>query len=215
MFGHAYLRLGVSENPSPDDLVIEFIADVGDRNVNYITAMGLWRPYKRIVVFKPYSDIWAEMTMVAHRDLTSYELNLSPDQKDVFLNELKSFVEKGEMGNYSYLKNNCAEGVSRLLEDSQVSSQGFFGHIPIAIPEKLKRADLVVDISIDHSRTSHEANERLLSEVNGENLPYLVGHMASQLKTPNEDLIKFIKSEYSDGKDISVSKILSKFKKMK
>ncbi len=166
-FGHGYLRLGVSERPSANDFVVEFVADVAEEELNYLRAIGIGERYRRAVVVKRYREILPEMTQLADRDLTSFELRLTDEARESFVQQLNHYVAAGEMYHYSFFKNNCSEAVARLLRTAGVKLSYRQGIIPTALPKALERQQLILSQTLDLSISNRRSAlfERYQSEL--------------------------------------------------
>jgi hypothetical protein len=178
-FGHGYLRLGESEKPSSRDYVIEFVADVPEDELSIVRAIGIGENYQRSVVMKRYSQIMPQMNNIADRDLTSYEILLSDDQREKFLAELTRYLEEGSMDNYSFFRKNCSEAVSSLLRVVGVNAGRLRGLIPTALPKVLEKQGLIGSVTADLSLSGRRVQ---LTEKYSETLKKVLSDLVFDLK---------------------------------
>lgn len=150
-FGHGYLRLGEGERPSGRDYVIEFVADVPEDELSIVRAIGFGENYQRSVVLKRYSQIMPQMNNIADRDLTSYEILLTDEQREKFLIELAHLLKEGSMDEYSFFRKNCSEAVSSLLESVGINAGSLRGVIPTSLPKVLEKQGLIGNVTADLS----------------------------------------------------------------
>lgn len=152
--GHTYLRLGMQDQPSADDLVIEFVADTPAENLSYLKAFGITDAYDRKVVVEKYRQVQYSMNFLSDRTLTSYELSLSPAQHQALIKKITSVVLAGQMGDYSFLSNNCAAAVSEIFSIVGIDLGWPVRILPTQIPANLEKRNLVRSTSKDLSLTA-------------------------------------------------------------
>lgn len=157
-FGHGYLRLGISEKPTSQDYVIEFVANSTDKDLNYLRAMGIGENYDRVIDVKRYSQVIPEMNNIANRDLESTEILLTDEQRERFLEKLDLYLGMGKMYGYSFFTNNCAEAISELLNESGIEFKGLKTVIPNAIPGLLKKHQIAGETFLDPSLSNRRLN---------------------------------------------------------
>ncbi|MBO9667079.1 MAG: DUF4105 domain-containing protein [Bdellovibrio sp.] len=116
-FGHAYLRLGYDDTPRPDDMVLELVADVKASELSVLRGLGLGKNYARASALNSYQNTQYEMNYIQNRNLDSSELLLTDAERRLILLRIQTILQKKRMGDYSFLKNNCAEGVNVILSN--------------------------------------------------------------------------------------------------
>jgi hypothetical protein len=119
-FGHTFLRVekrGRSNSEEPSDLLnygVDFSASVDTGNALVYAVKGLTGLFPGVFSKVPYYKKVREYNDYESRDLWEYELNLSPEEIETFVDHL------WELGStyfaYYYLSENCSYHVLGLLE---------------------------------------------------------------------------------------------------
>ncbi|WP_413574650.1 DUF4105 domain-containing protein [Bdellovibrio sp. HCB290] len=120
-FGHSYLRLGFHGKPHPNDLVLELVADVSSK-INILKGLGIGENYTRVAVLESFISVQYEMNIRQNRDLQSTEIILSNAQRSLILQRIMTLVSQRKMGEYSFLRKNCAEGIAVILSNLNLDS---------------------------------------------------------------------------------------------
>lgn len=92
-----------------------------------------------------------QMNNIADRDLTSYEILLTDEQREKFLIELAHLLKEGSMDEYSFFRKNCSEAVSSLLESVGINAGSLRGVIPTSLPKVLEKQGLIGNVTADLS----------------------------------------------------------------
>jgi len=153
-FGHAYLRIGLKDQLSQDDITLEFVADVEERNLSYFKAMGAGENYGIRVVKSNYKKIKRTHIMQEDRDLTSYVLDLTREQIVKMVNRINGILLSGANKKYSFFTSNCADIVTDILNsglDRPIS--GIKSVIPNQIPSILQNLKIIKDQVNDDGKT--------------------------------------------------------------
>lgn len=151
-FGHAYLRFSYEENLRPNDIIVEFVADENPSKISALKGIGLTfgSNYGFATNSSSYKKAYKFHVLKEDRDLTSFVLNISVDKARLIATEVNHILNNGLNMTYSFFARNCASVVSLIFENSlQINSSNFLMNIPIFIPEKLKKLDLVRSTHID------------------------------------------------------------------
>lgn len=135
-FGHSMIRVVMCKegreigpdclNDLEDDVVLSFRANVHDIRQDAIKGISGEYP-SQLFVFN-LRDIISEYNILELRDLYSYPLNLTYEEKEAFLNRsLETYWEY--LGSYKFFTNNCATetynlivGVNKKLDNKLFSS---------------------------------------------------------------------------------------------
>jgi hypothetical protein len=143
-FGHAYLRISTHDKPSLDDDTIEFVAATQMTSFSdFVHAAGIGQPVKRGVNVEKYSAVLQEMNYVALRDLTSYELLLTSEQKSKIIAQVHRVVQAGPFGDYSFFTENCASATTEIFNSAGIPlGNGLSRAIPTEIPGLLERGGI-------------------------------------------------------------------------
>ncbi|OFZ53406.1 MAG: hypothetical protein A2428_10060 [Bdellovibrionales bacterium RIFOXYC1_FULL_54_43] len=159
-FGHAYLRISESDEPSLDDKVIEFVAHGEIDSVGkYLRALGIGQALDRDISVAPYSTIIQEMNFRQLRALTNYELRLTPAQRATVVHQINKHLRAGKFGKYNFFTQNCASAVTDILKSAGISvGYGFTNLTPESIPKALEKRGMIVsrteDLALDMRRSN-------------------------------------------------------------
>lgn len=153
-FGHAYLRFSYDDKLSQNDPVIEFVADTPAYELSYLRGLGVGENYPIKIAKSKYSYIKTYHNHREDRDLTSYVLNLSPEQIKKVVSRLNELLKNGVEEDYSFFTKNCAAMVSKELTNTiGLKMTGIKSVIPIAIPSILNKHSLIKDTYTDYRIT--------------------------------------------------------------
>ncbi len=143
-FGHAYLHFMVGEKPSEKDLLVEFVADVEARDIDYARGIGIGENYGVRTVIRSFKKIQDEHNFKQNRDLTTYVLDLPIEQKNKVIDSINSEIKMKSDQTYSFFYSNCAKLVSDIFKEIIPDFSGFSTVVPILIPDLLKEKNLVI-----------------------------------------------------------------------
>lgn len=118
-FGHALLRL-VNPKISPEkNLVISLAAQVADNDVNYVK--GVTGGYKLTLSALTLEQASIQYNFGTNQNIDRYVLALRTSDLKMFLNCLQYWLKNpSEMGDYTFLSNNCAGALSRLFKEAGI-----------------------------------------------------------------------------------------------
>lgn len=176
VMGHTFLKFSDSSVTDFLDITVGYAANVDDKDNAFRYAYkGLTGKYNGRIFDNPYYEKVHEYSNMEQRDIWEYDLNLSIDQIDNFLNllwELKS-TSKFE---YYFLDENCSfmllAFIEAVLPESDLTSGLGFYIPPYMTLKRLKEAGLIARESFRPSlRTKMLAEYESLSENDKKSLP--------------------------------------------
>jgi hypothetical protein len=154
-FGHSYLRLSFQEDPRPDDLVLELVADVQAKDLSVWRGLGFGENYKRTAELSTYQKVQYEMNYTQQRDLQSTEILLSEEQRTKMLLQIQDALNRKGLGEYSFFDKNCAEGLAVILKSSGIDTGKVVS--PNQVQSSLKKLNLAgktyTDLSLLNAQT--------------------------------------------------------------
>lgn len=158
-FGHAYLRFSEGDEVSASDLMVEFVADVEDGQIDYLRGMGVGENYDLVVNASNYKSFSIYHTQQENRNLTTYTLDLSREQIESVVNAVNRMITEGVGRDYAFFSTNCATIVSYILNGViEKDLKGLRAITPSLIPGELKKRNLVVD-EIEDPRISKKRKQ--------------------------------------------------------
>jgi hypothetical protein len=159
IFGHAYLRFSYGDELSKEDIAIEFVADSPLSELSYIRGLGLSLKgnYDFAVIPAPYETVYKYHVLKEDRDLTSYVLNISPEEMRTISIAVNKMIVGGVKKTYSFITRNCASVINEIIEDSLGNRfNGPYAIYPSAIPIRLKEMNMIsyeyVDLRVSNLR---------------------------------------------------------------
>ncbi len=153
-FGHSYIRLSQGTELSENDITYEFVADVSDEDLDYTRAIGFGDNYGIRIDKAPYKKARDFHVLEENRDMTTYILDLSTEQKSKIISKLNELILVGTEKKYAFLVNNCADLVTDVLNEGLTKKlTGLSAVTPMLIPDLLEDYDLILDEHIDLRKT--------------------------------------------------------------
>lgn len=205
-FGHAFLRFSNKKDFDLSDWTIEFTANTPEDDISYLRGMGIGPSYKLNVHLSSYSQTSTGYTQAMDRDLTQYELNLTPEQIRDFTNAINDRLIHSEEDTYNFLFNNCTTIISKIIEDTtKLKISGYSKNVPVWIPNKLKEMNLIKKETVILGNTSlrnkiidknfDNTFEKYLNDESNFQEYYLLYNLKVQLKSYNfqDRLIAYLK----------------------
>lgn len=118
-FGHALLRLVNPKQSAEKNLVISIGAAVDENNINYVK--GLIGGYKLALGLMTLEQAAIQYNLGTNQNIDRYIVALRSSDLKSFLNHLDLWLKNpSEMGDYTFLSNNCAGALSRLFKDAGI-----------------------------------------------------------------------------------------------
>ncbi|WP_291515468.1 DUF4105 domain-containing protein [Bdellovibrio sp. ArHS] len=148
-WGHAMIRFIFCPKNTPlqescrnntaNSIVLSFRARVDELFIN--NAMGLQGKYDSVAFFYPMASIITEYNTNELRDLQSFEIPLTKEQRKKFLSAA-IYSHWNHQGRYYFLSNNCATETLNLMKFAFPENellQEVFATTPISLAETLKQ----------------------------------------------------------------------------
>lgn len=159
-FGHAFIRISENEDWSKDDTIVEFVADdqgKGFQSIrDYIKGLGVGSSFNFKMNISKYSVVKENYNILENRDLTTYPLITTDDNRKQFYRILSQKSEKIDSENYAFLTHNCASQVSEILSETfQIDTKS---SIPILLSSRFSEYIDQKNIVIDYSASSQRKN---------------------------------------------------------
>lgn len=152
IFGHSYIRIGYHNDPQVSDQVIEFVADIKEGEYDIIRGIGLTEPFPFTIETKRYSDTYNENVIQAQRNLITYSLVLTEEQKDLIIEELNSLLALGTTKKYKFFTENCLSYIRGIFEKAfNIQLSGMNAIFPNTFHRVLEENGLIKEEYIDHS----------------------------------------------------------------
>lgn len=110
-FGHVSLRLSPEKTPGLLDIVVEFVADIPENHKGikkYLRGTGIFKRYPVAAVTSSFYDFRKQKTINENRDVTVYELDLSPEEVKSISSFIIDFQNDETPEKYDFLKRNCS-----------------------------------------------------------------------------------------------------------
>lgn len=183
-FGHSYIRFSKENQLSDDDLTYEFVADVTEDDLKYSQALGFGENYGIKVMRSSYAKARDIHVLDENRDMTTYVLDLNPEQKSAIVSKLNELLIRGVEKDYAFLVNNCADIVTDVLNAGLGNKlKGISAVTPVLIPNLLRDLDIIKDEHLDPRKT------KLIANIVKELLPQIEFPADSKFKYRLEELL--------------------------
>jgi hypothetical protein len=154
-FGHAYIRISYQDKLSIKDDTIEFVADVSNKDIEYTRALGLGKKYGVKIVKRSYAKTKKIHTIGDDRSLSSYTLDLSPDQIKIIISKINLHILSGYKTGYSFFTSNCGDIVGTILNSAlEEKITGMTSVVPNRIPTILEDLNLVKSVHTDDNASA-------------------------------------------------------------
>lgn len=156
LFGHTFLKLNVDKdkvaNPTPDYAVSFSAVPDGSKGFMYMYR-GLTGAFFGVYLLNPFYEKLTEYAENENRDLWEYELNLSADQIDRFVEHLWELVNYAN-SRYYFFDDNCSYAILSLLEavvpDWDLTSQAGWVVLPHQTVRIVTRDHTKIRAAIGH-----------------------------------------------------------------
>lgn len=110
-FGHVSLRLSPELQPGLLDVSVEFVADIPENHrglKKYLRGAGIFKRYPVAAVASSFYDFRKQKTINENRDVSVYELDLSPEEVKSITDFIIEFQNDETPEKYDFLKRNCS-----------------------------------------------------------------------------------------------------------
>lgn len=132
-WGHAMLRFVDSDGDWRNDYVISFVLDQTEEEMS--TAKALFGGYPIIPETKTFGEFWGYYSKGEARSLDRVIIPTDAKMRKKLLETFKKRSENVEtLGSYTFLSNNCAGVLSKLLSDAGFPHQG-----KSSVPTKMEK----------------------------------------------------------------------------
>lgn len=164
VFGHTFVLLGSDKLEEQRQFTFNFAANIPEKTgaIDYIFK-GLTGGFEGVFSTLPFYHRLHVYTNMENRSLWEYQLNLTSEENDLFLDYLWEMINLGKL-EYRFLNENCASVLLWFLKavrpQIEISTSNPLIISPPDIVGVLKREGLVEKVKFHPSQT-----ERLLSKV--------------------------------------------------
>lgn len=140
-WGHAMLRFVSASGGVFDDYIVSMVANINPENQitqKELIEKGLLGGFSVLPFIKTSAGFWQDYVLKEGRPLRRYIISSSPKNRHQLLVTLKKWTEHPEqIGDYTFLTNNCAGALAKLLEQSGFpkANELFAPRIPTNLPD--------------------------------------------------------------------------------
>lgn len=143
-FGHLALRLSPDVRPGLLDMVVEFVADVPEKESavkKYVKGVGVGSAYPVAAKLKPFYDFKRQKNIIEDRSLQIFELQLTEAETRSVAEFVENFQHRLQPEDYAFFTKNCSYFSALAIETVTGRKLGIKS-FPWQIPKKLRKLGL-------------------------------------------------------------------------